>query len=178
MMKTAKRFSEHYMKNYDILGGEGRDPERPWEDLEGLKVMYTYSGYGIYPADWSLYEEDRKNGYLKQPWRDPDKYVPTVKGIREMQKYMRNPEGYEKQIAEKEEEEKEAERKKNELTVYKYRANDLVQMGKFIERVLGMGYKSLGTDGHLGNSHVILRKENTQVEIYLPLSEVKAQPTA
>jgi hypothetical protein len=50
-------------------------------------------------------------------------------------------------------------------------------MGKFIQRVLGMGYKSLGTDGNFGGSHVILRKGNTQVEIYLPLSEA-AQPTA
>jgi hypothetical protein len=167
MMKTAKRFSEHYMKNYEIVKGEGWNPEKPWEDFEGLKAMYTYSGYGIYPEDWGPYEYDRKNGYLKQPWNS-DKYVPTIKGIKEMQKYMRDPEKYEQEHAEQPKAER-AEQPKME--VYKYRAKDLVQMGKFIQRVLGMGYKSLGTDGNFGGSHVILRKGNTQVEIYLPLSE-------
>lgn len=51
-------------------------------------------------------------------------------------------------------------------------------LGFFVpKRVLRMGYKSIGNEGYFENSHVILRKGNTQVEIYLPLSEA-AQPTA
>lgn len=183
MMKTVKEFAEYANDGAMYEFGKGiLDCKEP---KEALKDLFTYMHYGLDDNAKFIKElmEDQKEGYLKWwVWYSepgtPRGFIPTVKGINEIYKYLRAPEKFEIQPFDYQikEAQKQAESMPPTET-YKYRANDLVQMGKFIQRVLGMGYKSLGTEGRFEDSHVVLRKGNTQVEIYLPISEA-AQPTA
>jgi hypothetical protein len=177
MMKTVKEFADY--ANESALYEFGKEILNCKEPKEALKDLFTYMHYGLTDNSEFLKElkEDQKEGYLKVwTWYkspgQPQGFIPTVKGINQIYKYLVNPqsftiEPFDYQIKEAQ---KQAE-STPPTEVYKYRANDLVQMGKFIQRVLGMGYKSIGNEGHFGNSRVVLRKGNTQVEIYLPLSE-------
>lgn len=183
MMRTVKEFANYANEGAMYEFGKGiLDCKEP---KEALKDLFTYMKYGLTDDSKFIKElmEDQKEGYLKwwvwykEPGQ-PRGFVPTVKGINQIYKYLVNPqsftiEPFDYQI-------KEAQKQAESLPpteVYKYRANDLVQMGRFIQRVRGMGYKPIGNEGHFGDSHVVMRKGNTQVEIYLPLSEA-AQPTA
>lgn len=183
MMKTVKEFADYANEGAMYEFGKAiLDCEEP---KEALKDLFTYMHYGLDDSSKFLKElkEDQKEGYLKMwTWYkepgQPQGFIPTVKGINQIYKYLVNPQSF--KIEPFDYQIKEAQKQAESIPpteVYKYRADDLVQMGKFIQRVLGMGYKSLGTSGNFGSSHVVLRKGNTQVEIYLPLSEA-AQPTA
>ena len=174
MMRTVKEFANYANDATNELFSENiLDCENV---KETLKEIFTYRHYGIddHAKFYKELKEDQEAGYLKTwIWYDqpgaPAGYIPTIKGINEIYKYLRNPgsftiEPFSFQV----EEEKKRIQEAPPAEVYKYKATSTLQMAQFVQRVLHMGYKQVESFDEYNGAHIVLRKGATQVEIFLP----------
>ena len=180
MMRTVKEFADY--ANEGAMYEFGKKILDCKEPKEALKDLFTYMHYGLTDDSkfWKELKEDQKEGYLKMwTWynepRQPQGFIPTIKGISEIYKYLVNPqsftiEPFDYQIKEAEAAEAAEKRRVESLPpteVYKYRAKDDLQLAQFAQRIRNMGY-TLSTEGVNEESHIVGRKGTVQVEIWFP----------